>query len=471
MSTNHWLTSLGTAVTLSVAGTVFAAEQSAPADISAEVAQLRAEVAQLRSQQNQNWLNERRAEEVKALIREVLADADTRASLLDKGVTAGHDGKTFFLSSDDGKFRLNFGGQIQFRYIFNTRDTKGAPDDTETGFQVRRAKLFFDGHIGDPKFQYKITLAADRDSTNVDLEEMEIGYKVLDNLTVAGGRFKDAFLREDIVSSRRQLAVERSVVNQAFSTRYVEGIRADWKPIEEVRVRASFNDGANSGTPGTSGNGNSTNDFQNDRADYGVTGRVDWNVMGDWNQADDFSAWSNTPTSLVLGLAAHYEKGESGDGDASSTITPFGPYDQYLTATADASFKINGLSLYVAGIYQNVDTADGTTRGNLDNWGAVAQVGYFVIPDKFEPFARYEFIAADTGAISEDDQVHIVTVGANYYFRKHAAKFTTDVVWAINPLTNGNTLSGVSAGQGLLADTGSDNDNQVALRAQFQLLF
>jgi hypothetical protein len=474
MKNRRWIEVFSGGVLLSLAGVAAAADATAN-DVSAELAKLRAEVAELRGQQGQTWLNERRAEEVKALVREVLADADTRASLQDKSVTAGHNGKNFFLASEDGNFLLNIGGQIQARYIFNTRDTKNASsqDDTETGFQIRRAKLQFDGHIGTPKFEYKLVLAADRNTTQIDVEEAEIGYKVMDNLTVGGGRFKDPFLREDIVSSRRQLAVERSIVNEAFSTRYVEGIKADWKPLEELRVRASFNDGARSGQPGTSGNGNAGNDFDQDRTDYAVTGRVDFKALGDWSQGDDFSSWEGTPTSLILGAAVHYEKGESGENPAngSSSNSLFGQYDQFLTATADASFKIAGFSFYGAGIYQTIDTADGTSTGNLENWAAVGQVSYFVIPDKLEPFGRYEYIGADTAVSGESSQVHILTFGANYYFKKHAAKFTTDVVWAINPLTTGNTLGGVSGGQGLLADPGSDNDNQVALRAQFQLLF
>lgn len=474
MTNRRWIEVFSGGVLLSLAGVAAAAD--APAmDVSAELSKLRAEVAELRAQQGQTWLNERRAEEVKTLVREVLADADTRASLQDKSVTAGHNGKNFFLASEDGNFLLNIGGQIQARYIFNSRDTKGVSgeDDTETGFQMRRIKVQFDGHIGTPKFEYKVLLAADRSTTDIGVEEAEIGYKIMDNLTVGGGRFKDPFLREDIVSSRKQLAVERSVVNEAFSSRFVEGIKADWKPIEELRVRASFNDGVRSGSPDLAGTLNSGNDFHEDRTDYALTGRVDFNAMGDWSQADDFSSWEGTPTSLIIGSAIHYEKGESGEhpNDGSSTTAQFGPYDSFLTATVDASFKTAGLALYGAGIYQAVDTAHGTTTGNLDNWGAIAQVSYFVIPDKLEPYVRYEFLDADTAVSGRNSQVHIVTLGANYYFKKHAAKFTTDVVWAINPLTAANTLGGVSSGQGLIADPSGNSDNQVALRAQFQLLF
>lgn len=68
-------------------------------ELRAEVSRLRAEVSQVRAQNGETWLNERRAEEVKALVKEVLSDADTRASLLDNNLTAGHNGRNFFLAS------------------------------------------------------------------------------------------------------------------------------------------------------------------------------------------------------------------------------------------------------------------------------------------------------------------------------------------------------------------------------------
>jgi len=70
------------------------------------------------------------ADETRALVAEMLADAETRSSLLQNSATAGHDGK-FFLASPDGNFRLNIGGQIQFRYntVFLDDDTRTAGDD------------------------------------------------------------------------------------------------------------------------------------------------------------------------------------------------------------------------------------------------------------------------------------------------------------------------------------------------------
>ena len=65
------------------------------------------------------------ADEVRAIVAEMLADADTRSSLLQGGGSAGWD-DGFFIESGDGSFRLNVGALIQFRYVASFRDDDGA---------------------------------------------------------------------------------------------------------------------------------------------------------------------------------------------------------------------------------------------------------------------------------------------------------------------------------------------------------
>ncbi len=61
------------------------------------------------------------SDDVRALVAEMIADAESRSSLLQSGGTAGHDGN-FFLSSADGNFTLKMSGQLQTRYTLNFND-------------------------------------------------------------------------------------------------------------------------------------------------------------------------------------------------------------------------------------------------------------------------------------------------------------------------------------------------------------
>src|SRR5688572_27107084 len=71
-----------------------------------------------------------------SLERELLADAGSRTSF-QAGGTGGHDGK-FFVASADGSFRLNVGGQTQFRYNMNSRDVDDPDEEFSNGFTMRR---------------------------------------------------------------------------------------------------------------------------------------------------------------------------------------------------------------------------------------------------------------------------------------------------------------------------------------------
>ena len=185
---------------------------------------------------------EARSQQVKGLVHEVLADADTRASLLENGLDAGHNGKRFFLASSDGGFLMEISGQIQVRYVYNNRSRNGGgevDDENEGGFEVRRAKLKFAGHIASPRLFYKLKLSVSRSDNEVEAQTIVIGYKLTDELKIWGGEFKAAFLREESTSSSRQLAAERSVINEIFTVGYVQGVGIKWKGGDVFKVRGS----------------------------------------------------------------------------------------------------------------------------------------------------------------------------------------------------------------------------------------
>lgn len=441
-----------------------------------ELHTLRKEVSELRGNQSATWLNEQRAEEVKALVKEVLADADTRASLMATGAVAGHDGKNFFLASEDGNYLLKVAGRLQVRYIADFRgkttssSVSGSPDDNEDGFQIRRMKLFFSGHVGDPRFEYNIVLATDRNTTAAYLEEATAAYKVLDDLKVIAGRYKAPFLHEELISSGKQLTVERSVLNEMFTIGFTEGAGLVYTH-DKLRLMGMINDGQNAGEASLnrqplSGTTLSGNDFQNDTTDLAVTGRADYMIMGNWKQWEDSATWSKDETALFVGGAVHYELAETG-----SNTAPTANNNKYLSWTADTSFNSGGLSVLAAVMGRHDIKAEPTGAPQFDDYGVEVQAGYMVIPDKFQPFVRYEYIAVDKDRGSAAEPVNMFTGGFNWFFNKHNAKLTVDAVYAFQSLNSLNTLNGTSiTGLGLLPDSGNQGD-QVTLRAQFQLQF
>ena len=73
----------GCSLLMGLAGAVRA--DTSDADLRAELDRVKSRLAELEGKQDANWLNEQRAEEIKGLVRDVINDADTRASLLADG--------------------------------------------------------------------------------------------------------------------------------------------------------------------------------------------------------------------------------------------------------------------------------------------------------------------------------------------------------------------------------------------------
>ncbi len=445
-----------------------------------EVNALKAELRELRANQSDARMSEAYANEVRALVREVLADAETRDAMSGSALTAGHDGK-FFLASSDNKFRLNIEGQIQFRYIAGFAD--GGSDEGETGFAIRRSKLKFSGHVGDPKFKYEIQLEVDRDDNDVLGDTIVVGYQLTDDLYIYWGETKAPFLREEMTSSKRQLAVERSYVNEIFTLDVVQGVFAKYEVNESVLIRGAFHDGSQSGDVFGSTNSRFNDltdsliaiggdgidpdaadgkDFENDETDFAVVARVDWLIEGSWKQWKDFTSFPGEERFITIGAAVDYEAGETG----SAAMT-----DDILAWTIDGAFEQDGINLYAAYVGVDIDRDSGSTKIGHNPMAILVQGGYnydLGNGESIEPFARWEYINFDVPAASLtpgfDDEVNIYTFGLNWYHRKHKSKFTIDTVIATEPLPDGQS------GLGLQSD-GAFADDQVSIRAQYQLLF
>lgn len=443
---------------VAVAETTPAAEMDA---LRAELAAMRAEMGQMRQAQGEDWLNERRAEEVKGLIRDVLADADTRASLLDEGALAGIDekGKIFLRSADD-KFYANIGGQIQVRYIWNNQSDRGAPDgETEEGIQFRRVKVGIKGHIGDPKVKYALTLAQSRgDSGDQDIDQLKVAYKFNDAATVAAGFYKVPFLRQEVTSSSKQIAVDRASITEAFTLNKGKQVSLSGSNDlvkYDVAYLTTVDDDYTDFTEDKNGSG--AEDIH-----FGVAGRATFMIMGDsWKALGDYNAWPGKEPALFVGVGGVYL---NLDDQAGGGTYPLGTED-YTAYTIDASYQGNGLTLNGAFMANNFDG----TAGEVEQSGFLAEAAYF-LNKQFQPFVRYEWGDDDNAAT---DDLEIVTVGFNYYLAKHNSKFTVDVACKLDgDFVNADSDLGGSVDSSGLGFRSFDNDeDQIALRAQYQLKF
>jgi hypothetical protein len=379
----------------------------------------------------QHRLDAARTEEIRALVHEVLTDADERASLLSAGATAGYD-DAFFITNSDGTFLLEMNGQVQLRWVLN-RQNNARDDDTRWGFENRRTKLKFSGHVLTPRLEYSMTAAFNRESGTARREGMWLAYQVTDELAIRAGRFRSPLLREEAVSSKRQLLVERSLIQRTFRQRRTTGLGLRWQS-DSFRAFAAVMD---------------TSEGLFDEENWLLSTRVETLVEGSWKSLKDFSSFPDDEPVVAFGAGALYEERNRGAGDPDSTLVRW---------TADASVELGGATFLAAIVGNHFDEDGAPSR---DQYGVVIHGGYF-FGDDWEIFGRYEWGEAD----GQVENLSVATVGLNRYFDGHRLKWTADCGYgfkSVRPFW-------ASSGAAWRRDRPGE-DGQLVLRAQLQLLF
>jgi hypothetical protein len=450
------------------------------------------EIQSMKSERGEQWLTEQRAAQIRGVVSDVLADADTRAMLQSTGATAGYD-KGFFLASADGSFRLNIKGQVQSRFAYNhvSSGAAGVPgseqSENEYGFELRRAKLGFSGHVIDPTWRYDIKMAYERNggvSTNgsgqVQLEEAFFEKELAKGIFLRGGQWKNWFNYEEITSSSAQQLVERSAINQYFSTKFVQGIvlgvQQDW-----WRGWASYNDG---------GGNRSIQVIQTQNlTEWALTGRVEFMLAGAWSQFKDMQGWVGSDFAVMLGGAVNWQRGTGVQGIRNSVgngTIPGAPgggeQASLVTYTADLNVRGPGWSIFGAflgnTVYAFAPTA--SLPNDPTSLGVVLQGGIF-LTENLELVARYEGLwvsngrtGATTANALNSQTLNILTLGANWYFAKNSLKFSLDGAYAFNAVAFNTGLYGESLSGADWRSTINATDNgkgEIVIRAQMQLLF
>jgi len=279
------------------------------------------------------------------------------------------------------------------------------------------------------------------------------GYKFDGGLYVQAGIFKLPFARQELISSSRQTAVDRSIVTEYFTMDRAEQVQIGYKG-DMFTAMVSAHDGAD----------NQFTDFTGDQAhSFGVTGRVDVKLMGEWDQAKDELAWSGDEgTALFIGAAGQWENNKDNAGAVANA-------DSWYAVTVDALLEVNPFSVTGAYFFAEADNPAGVA--DLEAHGFYAQ-GAVNFDNTWAPFIRYNWLEQDPEGVGQDP-LQAVTFGINYFLKKHDAKLTADVVYIFDGTSldevgdiNGGELS---SGLGL---TGKTNDeDQLAVRVQFQLKF
>jgi hypothetical protein len=427
------------------ASAAWADEPGSARDLQQQLQQLQQQVKELQAERPAPAYT---ADDVDATVDSVLHDSARRSQLLAEtgGFMGGWmDGK-FTIRSEDGNYSLSPGIIFQYRNITTYSQNGGSTgsDNTDNGFEVRRLRFILEGTAITKDLSYRFQWNTNRTTGNMFNEEAYIQYKFADNFSVKVGQYKEFIYHEQSVPITRQLAVDRSLLNEVFNggESFVQGVDLLWDNNSNLHADIAFTDGYNSFN--TNFQDPPTNPF-----DFGVHGRVEWLVCGkDFKGYNALTAMGGKSGDfVVLGAGADYSQ----NGDMS-----------VIHHNADVQWNSGPLSVYAAyvGLYTDFGNGSVGTAGSSYDYGLVAQAGY-MINTQWEAFARYDCFHLDNQAAGSEDQFHEAVLGVNYYLHGANARITVDVGW----LPNGSPSS--QTGIGVLANNG---ENEFFIRGQFQLV-
>lgn len=390
-------------------------------------------------------------DDVRAIVAQMLTDAETRSSLLQDSATAGHDGG-FFMKSRDDAFRISPGGLLQFRYTYNHRKDAG----DEYGFSMSRARLWLSGHVYDNisfyvrgQFSGAVKLDAfedSRDTGGLVLDRAWVGFELTESLSLRLGQQVSELTRENEHSPQSQLGVASSPTDSVFGLGGFLGAQLHARG-ERMRAWLTFSNGARV----------VRTDFDDPRnADYALTAKVDYKFAGAWNQFSNFTSRRGSEFAAMFGAGVHWEQG-------ADVGTPATEAD-LLMAVAELSFEGNGWNAYAAVNYAYNDIRTTSFGSDL---GFVLQGGAFV-SENVELYGRFDMVIPNGDRPVENDVFRTWTCGFNYFpiSGTLAAKFSADLTYFFD--AEATSIVGPSTNTSVLASADGD---QFAIRVQFSLVF
>ena len=319
-------------------------------------------------------------------------------------ILANYD-RGFRFATKDNAFALRMNGLLQVRYTYVDYDPAiRYNQDNYSNFFVRRARLYFSGHVGSPRFTY-LFHAQLEPSQGLNANDLWVEYRFSDWFQLGAGRNKISYGLEMLNSGSALGMVERSVMygetdidlgnasvpgprfpgggtsrfglsSSSFDTGFATGGLNLYRS-QGVQLQGKKGSAATSTIEYQLGlwQGRSTNSLANSGSDhlmslrvgYHPWGFIDWKVVGDVEESERFR----------LGVIGSIYVNRSDDPDNYEE----GGYN--IAAMA----RWRGWSVDVEWGAETFDYAD--FGDDFDREGWRLSLGWFVVPATWEIRGRY----------------------------------------------------------------------------------
>jgi hypothetical protein len=427
-----------------------------PADVQRELAAMRAELAEIRAHARDAWLDEARAEEIRAIVRDALEDSSSRTSFRgtdwNSSLTSGPDGGVS-IGAADGTASMRVLTMTQTRFVaasaYGQPTSTGPIDDTRWGFESKTVMVALSGHLVDPSVTYFAVAAYTSQSNRFILVPGE--YRLVyarfrkdlgDGWGVAAGLINVPWdIESDFIGSSYLTTGDYSIFNYRFGAGKQPGLAAGWSGSWFRATAGVFNQ-VNALSPGWDAPQNLS---------FAVAGRAEakWGIG--WDQLSRLSARPGSAHGFVLGLGACMSngRGQNPQPPAASLATP-----SAQGFTADARVLLGESTLIAQYAYMRDPVGAPTLSWHQ---GINLQASAFVM-QSVEAFAEACWM-------SDVPVEWIAQAGANVFLYGERVKITAKVVVPFG----GGAVDGIrriSGGLGIAA-----SDNNASFVTQLQLLF
>ena len=409
---------------------------------SSEIEELKQEIQDIQRQNQQQIqqlqkkiedLESQRAED-KAQVQKVVTEQ--KEAWYNK-FKAGYK-KGFFLESDDGNFELKMKIRAQLRLsVDNTDDKETGDKNTATDFNIRRFRVYWEGHAFRPWFNYVFVMSGDNNG-NLDLKDTYIDAAYDTRIFPRLGQFKVPFNREELTSSSELQLVDRSIVNEEFKWGRDRGVAAYGLLANMITYGFGVYNG-----DGRNGTSKDSNLLYVGRIQFNpCCGKLAYSSGGSFPIGGAYKLepmnFKEREPILAFGIAGATLPGlniaqKTPDNDLKTRMNDLGlQFADVSAITADVNFKYQIFS--ITGEYDgrwikpkgaaSDAVFPASVASTYYDQGFEGQAGIFLIPHVLELAGRYAYVRYDRqdGLLGPDERLPknewAVTPGINWYLSR-----------------------------------------------------
>lgn len=319
------------------------------------------------------------------------------------GASVAYD-KGYVLRSTDpsSPFELRINGRMQFRFVgFDPDSDSATTNSMRNDFEIERGRLEFRGTWLDPDTHFYINLDADTDDEHVVImHDFWMNHEFCDAFDLYVGKAFVPGSRDWLAGSTTTHLIDRSLANSFFRPDRSVGVWAIGEPLEDVHYRVMVANGFN------------TTDLPPGAIDgkFTYSGSVWWDPLADYGSgyAD---LQQHEDLAVRLGASLTYARDQHGQDPANQEADAIRYSDgRRLTAdgverfdltlgAVDLAMKYQGFAANAEAYFRQLDAIDSPTmpmlaRGAYD-WGGHCDVGYMIVPKRFDIVARVSTVQGD----------------------------------------------------------------------------